>query len=113
MTNHVNRLGRELRILSAGPPDPPPPAEPDTDADQLAREAAQAFADEIAQFRSARAKDKPPDPALSPEEWDLKMIRQKAPDDFTFYDFDRLAGRGRVHRVRGRAAAVTKASRGQ
>lgn len=92
MTNHVHRLGREVRELSATPPaDPPPAAEPDADGHQLAREAAQAFADQLARFRAAKAKDKPADPALSPDDWDLRLIRQKAPEDFTFYDFERLA----------------------
>jgi hypothetical protein len=93
VTNHVSRLGREVRELSEDPPDPAPlpPAEPDADAHQLAREAAQAFADQLARFRTAKARDKPSDPAVAPDDWDLRLIRQQAPEDFTFFDIERLA----------------------
>jgi hypothetical protein len=94
VTNHVHRLGREVRELSDGPPAeaaPLPADETDADDHQLAREAAQAFADELTRFRTAKARDKPPDPAVAPDDWDLRLIRQKAPEDFTFFDVERLA----------------------
>lgn len=85
----LHQTGRDVRALAAaGPADPS--AEPD--ADQLAREVAQAFAVELARYNRLRAaQPELLDPAERPDGWELNAIRAKPPDQVTFADIDRLA----------------------
>ena len=93
MSNRPN-LGRlERRVQALAPADPATATEPD--ADQLAREVAQAFADELALYR--RLLPNQPEllnPADRPDDWELSAIRDKPPDQVTFADLDRLARGG-------------------
>jgi hypothetical protein len=78
-------LDRRLRALAAVET-----AEPD--ADQLAREVTQAFADELALYRRLReAQPELLNPAERPEGGELDAIRTKLPEQVTFADIDRLA----------------------
>jgi hypothetical protein len=66
------------------------PAEPD--ADQLAREVAHAFADELARYRRLReAQPELLDPAERPDGRELECLGQKPNHLVTFADIDRLA----------------------
>jgi hypothetical protein len=85
---NLGRLERGVRALA--PPAPDPAA--DLDPDQLAREVARAFADELAQYR--RLQPTEPErlnPADPPADWELTAVRTKPPDQVTFADLERLA----------------------
>ena len=89
--NHaVVRLERSARVPAAEPPPPAPP--PEHDADQLAREAARALAEEFDRYHQALlAKQNYPNPADRPSDWETQRLQNSPPEDFSFSDFERLA----------------------
>jgi hypothetical protein len=87
--SNLRRLERGVRALGPGDADAPAPG---PDAEQLAREVAAAFAEELARYRRLRqAEPELPNPGESPIDRELNAIRTKPPDDVTFADLERLA----------------------
>jgi hypothetical protein len=85
---NLARLERGVRALAPAAPDPVAEADPD----QLAREVARAFADELALYRRLhQAQPELLNPADPPDDWELTAIRTKPPEQVTFADLDRLA----------------------
>jgi hypothetical protein len=95
----LRRVERGVRPTVALRESPEPPGSPDSPqspdsptAEQLAREAAAAFADTLERYRRAtNPRDAPIDPTTTPDEWEVRMIREKPPHEFSFDDLDRLA----------------------
>ena len=85
----LGQARRQLRALTPAIPADPPP---EPDGDQLAREAAAAFADELARYRRLHeAEPERLNPADPPEDWELDGLRSRPPDQVTFRDLGRLA----------------------
>jgi|SRR5262245_48270076 len=103
--NRLKRLSRSVRTL---PEVIAVRADEESDAGQLAREAAQSFADELDKYRRARNPDRP-DPRERPPDWQTKAAMDCPPEDVTFADIERLEqsdpGRGMARWREVRAAA--------
>ena len=86
---NLNRLERGLRALNPAGPNGDA-GEPD--ADQLAREVARAFADELARYRRLReAEPERLHPADPPTDLERDALRTTPPEQVTFAHLDRLA----------------------
>jgi hypothetical protein len=84
----VVRLERAVRAV---PQSLPPAPGPDLDLGQVAREAAQAFADQLDRYRRTRDTEAPIDPRERTPDFIREAIQDKAPEEITFADIERLA----------------------
>jgi hypothetical protein len=109
----LNRVERSVRALAPGPA--PAPAA-DLDAGQLAREAAQAFADQLERYRRTRDTEAPLDPRERTPDFLRDLIRNQAPENVTFADIERLAcidpAAGAAKWEEVKAAAATDLTKG-
>jgi hypothetical protein len=110
---NLNRLEMSVRALPQGPP---PAAVPDLDFGQLAREAAQAFADQLDRYRRTRDTEAPLDPRERTPDFIREAIQDKPPQDITFADIERLArldpAAGTAKWAEVKAAAVADLEKG-
>jgi hypothetical protein len=87
-TQSLDRINQGIRAVADQAPATPAAS---AEAGQLAREAIQAFSEELDMYR--RLKDSEPnrlDPKESPE-WMMQTILDRPPQDVTFYDIERLS----------------------
>ena len=86
----VQKLERTMQALAAAPPPSEAPASPSAEPEQLVRELAKAFAEQLDQYRKGSGAGRP-DPGQPPPEWSVENLRTMPAHDLHFGDLERLA----------------------